>query len=159
MLLAATSHQHKALVALCGMCGLRISEALSVVYKDFSFQSPGQVRLTVRGKGDVTRTVPVSAEALENMTFALGLAMINGGPVVPIEDRLARRVVTRLGSQARLSRDVASHDLRATFATAVYNKTKDQRLVQTLLGHSSGRTTEGYIGVAMEAMSDGVEGL
>ena len=46
-----------------------------------------------------------------------------------------------------LSRRVASHDLRATFATAAYNKSLNLRAVQRLLGHASSAQTEVYTGV------------
>lgn len=160
-MLAATGEDDRkqALLALCGMCGLRIFEALKTEYTDFDFQDREHPKLIVRGKGDVTRTVPVSAEAMKWLTMALAHSMIEGGTLVRMGDRFARQVVTNLGVAAGLSRAVASHDLRATFATAVYNKTMNQRLVQEILGHASGKTTEGYIGVAMQAMVEGVEGL
>ena len=39
----------------------------------------------------------------------------------------------------------------------MYERTKDIRLVQILLGHSSSRNTEGYIGISMTNMKAGVE--
>ena len=158
MLAATRNERQRCLVALCGMVGLRMAEALSVTAKDFTFQGT-EVWLTVRGKGERTRTVPVSEEAYDQIIKPLVRAMSHGGEVVGLKDRFARRMITDLGEKAQLKRRVASHDLRATFATAVYDKTKDQRLVQWLLGHSSGRTTEGYIGVAQAQMRAGVEEL
>jgi site-specific recombinase XerD len=160
LMAAATDDDRKqALIALCGMCGLRVFEAVEVTFSDFQLQGVAKPILTVRGKGDVTRHVPVSSEAMNLMVMALGRSMVTGCTLVRMGNRFARKVVTNLGAAAGLSRSVSSHDLRATFATAVYNKTLDQRLVQNLLGHKSGKTTEGYIGVAMEAMISGVEGL
>lgn len=159
-MLAATDDDRKqALIALCGMMGLRVAEAIDTEYGHFNFENRDRPILKVRGKGDVVRYVPVSKEAMSHLTMALGYAMINGGTLVRMHDRFARRVITSLGEAAGLSRSVASHDLRATFATAVYNRTRDQRLVQMLLGHKTGRTTEGYIGVAIDTMVAGVEGL
>jgi site-specific recombinase XerD len=56
-----------------------------------------------------------------------------------------------------LRRHVSSHDLRATFATAVFDKTLDQKLVQDLLGHAYGSTTELYLGRSMHQFRNGVE--
>lgn len=158
-LLAATENERqKALIALLGMVGLRMHEALEVTAQNFSFQG-ADCWLTVRGKGDKTRTVPVSNEAFEYLAQPIARVMGTNSPIVPLKDRFARRIITELGEKAKLMRRIASHDLRATFATAVYNKTKSQRLVQMLLGHASGQTTEIYIGVAMEEMKMGVAEL
>jgi integrase len=158
MIDAANRHQHKALLALCGMCGLRVAEALAVTFSDFLIQGE-KVILTVRGKGDVVRRVPVSQEAFGFLLRMLVEHMRDNLPIVEMQDRYARRCITNLGVRAGLSRRVASHDLRATFATAVYNKTKDKYLVQLLLGHKSGITTDGYIGLTETQMREGVEGL
>ena len=64
-------------------------------------------------------------------------------------DRSARALITRLGERAGLRRAIASHDLRATFATEVYNRTRDMRLVQELLGHSRLSTTQKYTQVSL----------
>jgi site-specific recombinase XerD len=155
MIDVATKEQHKALVALCGLCGLRIAEALNVHYEDFDLIN---MTLTVRGKGDVFRRVPVSSLAWSILQVPVLRAYSDGDrPVVALHDRFARHVVTTLGERAELKRRVASHDLRATFATEVYNKTLDQRLVQTLLGHASGVTTEQYVGRSEEQLAAGVE--
>jgi site-specific recombinase XerD len=157
MLVIAKYDNERALVALCGLCGLRVSEALSVIPHDFDLES---MTLTIRGKGDKTRIVPVSREAWNILAPAVTRAYCgqkDGGSVVDMYDRQARRCVTRLGRKAKLKRHISSHDLRATFATAVYDKTMDIRLVQDLLGHSSVETTQVYTGVGMDKMKKGVE--
>lgn len=158
MIEVATTQGQKTLIALCGMCGLRVAEALAVTFKDFTIQAE-QVTLTVRGKGDLTRHVPVNQEAYSVMIMSMVEQALTGLPIVGMKDRYARRCVTDLGVRAGLSRRIASHDLRATFATAVYNKTKDKYLVQKLLGHKDGKTTDGYLGLTEEQMKNGVEGL
>lgn len=163
-LLAATGNEkQQGLVALCGMAGLRLAEALSVSSDDFKFKEggdrSGECTLRVRGKGDVTRYVPISEECLRYVVPLIVRAWTAGGSIIPLNERFARRCISDLGVRARLSRRIASHDLRATFATALYNQTKDQRLVQVALGHKSGRTTEGYIGVEAEAIRRGIDHL
>lgn len=139
----AHNEKQKSLIALCGLCGLRIGEALGVRGRDFDLFS---MDLTVRGKGDKTRIVPVSERAWNILAVPIARSILNNNvEVVGLKDRFARRVVTELGMRAGLKRRVASHDLRATFATALYDTTLDQRLVQEILGHSSGTTTEVYI--------------
>lgn len=152
----ARSDKQKALIVLCGLCGLRISEALAVKATDFDFNKGF---LHVRGKGDKGRVVPVSERAWDIIASTVTRAFLEDVEVVGLKDRFARRVITDLGVRAGLQRRVASHDLRATFATAVYDKTLDQRVVQELLGHSNGATTEIYIGRTPDQMRKAVEGL
>lgn len=155
MIEVARTEQQAALVALCGLCGLRVAEALSVRPSHFDLD---EMTLTIHGKGAKQRVVPVSTYAWKVLQTPVTRAWTKGDiPVIGLKDRFARATITRLGVKARLRRHVASHDLRATFATEVYNKTLDQRLVQELLGHSSGATTEIYIERNKEQLRNGVE--
>lgn len=155
MIAHAKKDNHAALIALCGLCGLRVAEALEIRAGDFDLND---MMLYVRGKGDKERMVPVSTLAWDVLSKSVTRSFCsNNAPVVGLKDRFARTVITNLAVRAGLQRHVASHDLRATFATAVYNKTMNARLVQELLGHSNGATTEIYIGVSRVQLHTGVE--
>jgi site-specific recombinase XerD len=154
MIEVASNSELKALVALMGFVGLRVHEALAM---QTTWLDPKTMQLTVRGKGDKFRIVPVSKRAWDLISDAFTKAMCGDGTLIHYEDRSARKAITMMGQRARLSRSVSSHDLRATFATEVYNRTLDQRVVQELLGHSSSTQTEVYIGVKHYAMAAGVE--
>ena len=155
MILHAHQESHAALIALCGLCGCRVSEALSTKPSDFDLHN---MTLAVHGKGEKVRIVPVSSLAWEYLQRPVVRAYCDGDrEVVGLKDRHARAIITRLGVRAGLKRHVASHDLRATFATAVYDKTQDMRLVQILLGHASVSTTEIYVGRTGEQLRKGVE--
>lgn len=150
MLNAAIDRDHRVLIALCGLTGLRISEALEAVTTHFDYR---ERTITVRGKGDVTRVVPVSDEAWEILFPRLTeLFLAGGGKLLTICDRTARKAITTIAQRAHITRDVASHDLRATFATMVYNDCKDIKVVAKLLGHASVTTTMLYIKTDMAAM-------
>lgn len=149
------NEKQRALIALCGLCGLRVSEARSIRPSSIDMH---RMVLTIRGKGDKTRRVPISTEAWSILQVPVLLAMVDDDNfVVDLADRFARSVITNLGRKAGLQRPISSHDLRATFGTAVYDKTLDIRLVQTLLGHASSETTELYIGVKDENLKKAVE--
>lgn len=161
MLAVAENTTLKVSVALCGLAGLRISEALSLSSDDLDWSTR---LITVRGKGDKTRIVPMSTLLadilLEPAVRAAGNPTLLMGPDGgPVGDRLARRSITRLGRRAGLTRTVASHQLRATFATHTLNKTGNIRVVQELLGHADVKTTEGYTAVRIDQMRSAVEGL
>jgi integrase len=149
------NEKHRVLIALCGLIGCRVAEALSIGPKDFDLHA---MTLKIRGKGDKERVVPVSSAAWEVLQIPVTRAILdNKDRLLDFNDRYARRVVTELGQKAGLQRHISSHDLRATFATAVYDNTLDQRVTQILLGHANGKTTEGYIGRSQEQMKGAVE--
>ena len=154
MIDVAINCEQKALVALMGFVGLRVHEALSM---KVNWLNPRTMQLTVRGKGDKFRVVPVSARAWDAISEAFTKAMVGDGQLIHYEDRSARKAITAMGRKAELSRAVASHDLRATFATEVYDRTLNQRLVQELLGHASGTQTEVYIGVNNSSLAMAVD--
>ncbi len=151
----ATDWRLKTLVGLCGLAGLRISEALSMTRENIDFR---ENLLVVRGKGDKERTVPFGEHLSDILMEAVMRSM--GQPVlVEMGDRLARRTITRLGKRAKLKREIASHQLRATFATHLLDEGVDIRTIQELLGHANVTTTQGYTAVTLNKMRDAVKGL
>jgi site-specific recombinase XerD len=156
MCAVARPGQQRALIAMCGLVGMRVSEALSSRPSWFDFQ---EKIVCIRGKGDKFRNVPVSDEAWRFMFDSVAEAWMRGDDslVISFKDRNARALITSIAKRARLRRHIASHDLRATFATEVYNKTKDAQVVQRLLGHAHGDTTAIYIEVAMDKMREAVQ--
>jgi site-specific recombinase XerD len=150
----AKNADQRALIALGGLVGCRISESLAV---RFDWIDLNTNTLTIRGKGDKTRIVPISQLAWDVIVDAFVKSHTKDDKrLVSYQDRFARQVVCNLGVRAGLSRPIASHDLRATFATAVYDETLNLRLVQELLGHASSNTTEVYTGVQMSQMREAV---
>lgn len=143
LIAVAEKVSEKVLVALCGLVGLRISEALNVETDDFNF---GARTLRVRGKGYVTRDVPVSPAAWDVIGNHVTWHWIESpGKILDYQDRTARRIISNLGRKAGLLRDISSHDLRATFATEAYRKSLDIHAVAILLGHQNVATTMTYV--------------
>lgn len=150
MLAVALSDRQRTLVALLALCGLRISEARQVAPTDFDLHN---MLLTVRGKGDKTRIVPVSQQAWSVMSPCVVEATLSKWPTVILyTDRHARELITKLGARAKLARPISSHDLRATFGTLAYALTGNIRAVQELLGHASVEQTVLYTGVRLAEM-------
>lgn len=152
----ASEPHHKAIVVLCGLMGLRISEARQVRVCDFDLVEQS---VLVRGKGSKQRWVPMGAKAWALLHGPYLVAQDQRGVtglLVPISDRGARAAYTRIAKRA-LNRKSSTHDMRATAATAWYDKTKDIRAVQENLGHASSHTTETYTGVTVAAQRKAVE--
>ena len=149
-LAVATHTPHAAAIALGSFAGLRVSESIALTRGDIQ-----NGELVVKGKGSKVRRVPISTE------LEVHLNRIETWDLVPICNASARRGITkvfnRIGAVNVLGKPVSSHDLRATFATEVYTKSKDIKLVQELLGHESVETTQVYIGVSTDALRKAVE--
>jgi len=145
MIVESKTPHHRALIALCGLGGLRVHEALAMTRDDIDWN---EGTMLVRGKGSKQRIVPMSP-LLQSF---IRPAAATPGPLVPLSDRAARAFITRCARRAGMANPVASHDLRSTFLTAAYDKTKDLRAVQELAGHASSETTESYTRISMDAM-------
>lgn len=141
------------LVALQGLAGLRVTEARLLRREDIDAV---RNEIVVKGKGEKTRRIPISKELGAYID-----AMPDAGRLVNLSDAGARAAITRIAKMANVDSSdgspVTSHDLRATFATAVYEKTKDILLVSRLLGHASVVTTQVYLGLGTETLKDAVE--
>ena len=152
---AARKAPHAALVALGGLVGCRVAESLSIRPMDIDLHD---MMVTIRGKGDKTRVVPVSRTAWTYLApVCVERFALQTESLLPYGDRFARQLITDLGVRAKLRRAVSSHDLRATFATHVFDTTNNIRLTQELLGHASVTTTEAYTLVERRAMRSAVE--
>lgn len=156
-MIASTSNpKHKALCALTGLVGLRVDEAVNVEPSHINLHERS---VTVCGKGEKTRIVPLSDRVLEIIMPAYRHAAKNNTTLVDLSQSGARKSIRRHGKRAGLSRPVASHDMRATAATEMYARTKDIRAVQEILGHSDVRTTQGYTMISEAAKRAALESL
>jgi integrase len=152
----APSAEERALVAMMGLCGMRIGEALARGPEDFNFNT--RLISIKLGKGMKTRTVPMSDVAAEQLFDAVCDARFGDFTrVISLKDRAARKRVTTLAHAAGVQH-LASHMLRATFATEAYEQSDhDIVAVQELLGHADVNTTRGYIAPKMGAMRGAVD--
>lgn len=142
-----TARDH-AVLTLLYACGLRISEALAL--------TPAQARntpLTVLGKGNKTRIVPVIPKAREAVEFYLDLCpfalqpdepMFRGVKGGPLNARNIQLLVERLRGALGLPDTATPHALRHSFATHLLGNGADLRVIQELLGHASLSTTQVY---------------
>lgn len=69
------------------------------------------------------------------------------GELVPgraLNSRYVRELVARLAERAGIGKRVHPHMLRHTALTALYDRSRDLRMVQTVAGHADSRMTERY---------------
>lgn len=149
------------LLELLYATGMRVSELVSLkraaVMRDATF-------LTIRGKGNKERVVPVNDRARDAVRAYL--ATLEAGPwLFPAsseEGYLSRQVFARelkglAGSAGISSARVAPHVLRHAFASHLLAGGADLRVVQTLLGHADISTTQIYTHVLDEKLRALVE--
>lgn len=160
-LLARTAETHPqpwiaardaAVLTLLYGCGLRISEALALQGADW----PLREVLTIRGKGNKDRQVPVLPAARAAVAEYLRLSPWPAANDAPLfrgarGGRLSASVVAAAMRQVRqglgLPPTATPHALRHSFATHLLAAGGDLRTIQELLGHASLSTTQVYTGV------------
>lgn len=128
-------------------CGLRISEAVNLPVQAIDSK---RMVLRIIGKRNKERCVPLPASLLEPMrahwkTHKIPQWLFPGrhgrGPMCHKSLRQAFVAARdRMGLDSRLT----CHSLRHGFATRLLENGADLRMVQTLLGHSSIRSTQIY---------------
>ena len=149
-----------AVMALLYGSGLRISEALSLRRRDVPQPGKGDV-LTVTGKGNKTRMVPVLNTVLELVADYVAIcphALPQDGPIFigarggPLSPRIIQLTMQRLRGALGLPDSATPHALRHSFATHLLSRGGDLRAIQELLGHSSLSTTQIYTGIDSERL-------
>ena len=143
----------QALFTLLYGCGLRISEALSLNVQDI----PSSLRfLTLKGKGQKERMVPLQKKVLEKIQIYLSQAPHGKNLQSPLfiglqgkrlNPGIAQKQIRRLRYQLGLSDSATPHALRHSLATHLLAEGGELRTVQELLGHTSLSTTQRYTGV------------
>jgi integrase/recombinase XerC len=153
---------NRAMFELLYSSGLRVSELTSLdarFFKEDGHVSSGWVdfdeqEVTVTGKGNKQRKVPVGKPALQTLAawLAARAALIGDDPYpLFLTDRgrrmTARLVQVRLKAHAQslgIPTDVHPHVLRHSFASHVLQSSGDLRAVQEMLGHASIAATQVY---------------
>jgi integrase/recombinase XerC len=149
-----------AVLALLYGSGLRISEALALKRSDIPAPGGGDV-ITVTGKGNKARMVPVLAKVTELAADYIALCphqLPPDGPLFvgakggPLSPRIIQLAMARLRGALGLPESATPHALRHSFATHLLARGGDLRAIQELLGHASLSTTQIYTAVDTERL-------
>ena len=152
----------RAMFELLYSSGLRRAELLALNVNDGRLDlQAGEI--TVTGKGQRSRTIPVGAPACTALRAWLGVREQLAAPDEPAlfvgarGHRLhASALAVRLNAWARqrqLHHGVHPHVLRHSFASHVLQSSQDLRAVQELLGHASIATTQIYTHLDFQALA------
>jgi site-specific recombinase XerD len=154
LLKAIGNLKHRTVAMVLYGAGLRISEALALELRDVD---SARMVLTVRhGKGDQDRQVMLSSVLLEALrvywrAYQPRSRLFPGqGVDQPLGPSTIQRALKAARVRAGIAKPASPHTLRHSYATHLMEAGTDLRVIQTLLGHRSLRTTAIYTHVATE---------
>ncbi|MDY6933517.1 MAG: site-specific tyrosine recombinase XerD [Spirochaetota bacterium] len=153
----------KALFELLYSCGLRISEAVELLFANIDFEHKF---IRAKGKGNKERLVPMGDRAVnilkkyieKSRPIILGDRTSEYLFVSKKGSMLNRKSVWRLlkgyVTKANIKKNITPHTLRHSFATHLIENGADLRSVQELLGHMDISTTQIYTHLARKKLKE-----
>jgi integrase/recombinase XerD len=150
----AEGERNLAMLETMYSCGLRVSELISLKISDLHFNDEF---ISVIGKGDKQRLIPIGARALKlirnyieqhrvhiniNKNHVDSLFLSKRG--TSISRQMVFYIIKDLSVLAGIKKELSPHTFRHSFATHLVEGGADLRVVQEMLGHQSIITTEIY---------------
>ena len=158
--------RNKAILEVLYSCGLRVSELINL---QLSRINTTDRLISVVGKGDKERIVPLGSQALEAIENYLEHHRCNISVKQGHEDylflgrygkKLTRQMVflilKKCVALAGIRKNVSPHTFRHSFATHLVESGADLRAVQEMLGHAQITTTEIYTHLDRKYLQDQV---
>lgn len=157
----AFSARNKAILELLYATGLRISELISLEFKNIDLKD---CIVRVVGKGNKERIVPINSIAvnaldnyLNNYRSLLIKNTLNNYIFLNNHGKQLTRqgVFKMIKSEAinkGIKKEISPHTIRHTFATHLLENGADLRIIQELLGHSDISTTQIYTHLSNEKL-------
>ena len=150
LITATPNINHRAILMLAYSSGLR-SQELQLIKPSAIDSSRMQVHV-VQGKGKKDRYTILSTKTLEILRLYYKYARpknylfeAQGKKGKPLSDKTLNCIVKKNAAKAGIKKQVSFHTLRHCFATHLLEKGVNLRLIQQLMGHTSLRTTSGYL--------------
>jgi site-specific recombinase XerD len=151
-----TNPKHRLLLMLVYSAGLRVSEAVALKKQNIDLERKTILIRSAKGRKD--RYTLLAARAAAFVTeyyrlFNITTWLFPGqNPSAHLSIRSAQSIFTKALRRAGISKNTSIHSLRHTFATHLLESGTDIRYIQSLLGHSSIKTTARYTHVARRSL-------
>lgn len=152
LLSAPDNLKHRAILMTLYAAGLRAGEAVHLKVADIDTER--RVIRVDQGKGRKDRYVMLSARLLdalreyERQAHPTSWLFPGGTPDKPLAVRSVHKILSQAQEIAGIPGRIHPHMLRHSFATHLMENGVSIRVIQTLLGHGSVRTTEKYTHVS-----------
>ena len=154
------SARNRLIIKVILYTGIRVSEAININSKDFTKDGDVYV-IQVRGKGNKPRAVMIKESIIkEDLRIWLETKSCNNNFLFcnhkgnlltqAYISRLVEKILTHVGIRKNKN---GAHMLRHTFATLLYQKSKDLILVQESLGHADINTSRIYTHFDLDRLS------
>ena len=154
-------YRNKAILELMYATGLRISEVISLEFKNIDFDD---CIVRIIGKGSKERIVPINDYALDALKDYIDIArpnmLIKGDNNYLFLNnhgtKMTRQGIFKMIKKEcqlkGIDKNISPHTLRHTFATHLLENGADLRVIQELLGHSDISTTQIYTHVSNDKL-------
>lgn len=149
------NQKHKCIVGLLYSAGFRIGELLNLRLQDIRFD---RSQIMIRGaKGKKDRVGLLSVAMAEQLLAYIGhykpkYWLFEGQSGGRYSGTSIQRIIKRASMKAGINRNITAHTFRHSFATHLLEQGTDLRYIQTLLGHSSSKTTEIYTHISKTSL-------
>ena len=155
MICSIDNLKHKAIVVTIYSCGLRLSELLNLKIKDI--ESDRNILRVRNGKGKKDRTTILSLKTITLLreyyrAYKPKDYLFEGPHGGRYSTKSVHNIIKHSLVRAKINKSVSAHTLRHSFATHLLENGTDLRYIQTLLGHSSPKTTEIYTQVSTQRL-------
>lgn len=145
------SVRDKAIIELFYSSGLRLAELAGLQMADIDLKA---ALVTVTGKGNKTRIIPIGAKAIEALTnWLTHRAIVNRRQIddlflsrqgTAISHRNIQLRMNHWQKKQGITQSIHPHKLRHSFASHLLQSSGDLRAVQEFLGHSDISSTQVY---------------
>jgi integrase/recombinase XerC/integrase/recombinase XerD len=121
--------------------GVRVSELCNMNLEDIDFD---EHTIKIRGKGDKIRVVFVDDDTLTDILKFIGNRIVGPLFVGQQGKHISSRAIQHIFKHYAPS-GITPHKIRHSYASELYRRSKNLRVVQENLGHTSIKTTEIYL--------------
>lgn len=157
----------KAMLETLYGCGLRVSELIDLRLSRLYFD---QEFISIIGKGNKQRLVPIGADAIKYITIYINDVRRHQNIKKDSEDHLflnqrggkisrmaVFNIIKDLAKKAGIHKNISPHTFRHSFASHLVDGGANLRAVQQMLGHESITTTEIYTHLDRDYLRDTVD--
>lgn len=150
--------KHKVILGLLYSCGFRVSELINLKWSHIDRSR--MIINIIQAKGKKDRQIglnPIIVGLLERYyrKYKPKEYVLNGqNNSLQYSDRSVNEVIKQLAAKAGIKKKVHTHLIRHCYATHMVEKKVDINLIQKFLGHSNVKTTNMYLHISNNLISD-----